>query len=373
MTISFIDLATEGVKGLHPYLPGKPISELEREYGIPGALKLASNENPIGPSPRALEAAREALKEIEIYPDGGGFELRTALSSWHDIDPDRITLGNGSNDVLDLIGRTFLTAGRESVFSEHAFIVYHLTTQACGATGRVAKAHDGSRGQATRHDLDAMRALVNDNTGVVFIANPNNPTGTWLNADELESFIADLPPRVVVVVDEAYVEYVQEETFPDTAAWLDRYPNLVICRTFSKAYGLAGLRVGYARSNPEIANLLNRVRHPFNVNSVALVAAAAALSDQEHIQRAVKENSQGMALLTGAFTEMGLAYIPSVGNFVSVDVGAPAGPVYEALLHEGVIVRPVANYGMPNHLRITVGAGDQNDRVIAALRKVLGK
>ncbi|GAB4348316.1 MAG: histidinol-phosphate transaminase [Gammaproteobacteria bacterium] len=371
MSVSFTELATRGVQGLHPYQPGKPISELEREYGVTGALKLASNENPLGPSPAALEAARAALEEIEIYPDGGGFELRTALSRHHDIDPDRITLGNGSNDVLDLVGRTFLGPGREAVYSEHAFVVYHLTTQACGATGRIARAHDGTRGPATGHDLEAMRELVNENTRAVFIANPNNPTGTWLKSDELEAFVRDLPESVVAVIDEAYIEYVDEPEYPDASRWLDRYPNLIVCRTFSKAYGLAGLRVGYALSNPEIANLLNRVRHPFNVNSAALAAATAALGDQAHIARAVEENRKGMAVLTEAFEAMGLDYIPSVGNFVTVDVGRPAGSVYEGLLREGVIVRPVANYGLPNHLRITVGAGDQNRQVVEALAKVL--
>ncbi|KAA3627320.1 MAG: histidinol-phosphate transaminase [Proteobacteria bacterium] len=371
MTVSFIDLAAEGVKGLRPYQPGKPITELEREYGIKNAVKLASNENPMGASPLAIEAAGNALKEVEFYPDGGGFELRAALSRWHDIDPVQITLGNGSNDVLDLIGRVFLTPDRESIYSAHAFVVYHLTTLACGATGRVAAAHDGSRGPAFGHDLEAMRALINDKTAVIYIANPNNPTGTWLKRDELEAFISAVPPRVVVVIDEAYIEYVDEPEFPDSAQWLKKYPNLVVCRTFSKAYGLAGLRVGYALSGPEVADLLNRVRQPFNVNAPAMAAACAALGDQEHIKRAVDENRRGMAVLAAAFAELGLNHIPSVGNFVSVDFGRPAGPIYEGLLREGVIVRPVANYGMPNHLRITVGSGEQNVRVVNALRKVL--
>ncbi len=372
MSVSFVDLAAPGVQGLQPYQPGKPLSELERQYGIKNAIKLASNENPLGASPAAVEAARKALDEMAFYPDGGGFELRAALSRHHGIDPAQITLGNGSNDVLDLVGRVFLTPGRESVYSAHAFVVYHLTTLACGATSRIAPAHDGSRGPAFGHDLEAMRALVNDNTAVVFIANPNNPTGTWLKRAELEAFIADLPPRVIVVVDEAYIEYVDEADYPDASQWLGRFPNLVVCRTFSKAYGLAGLRVGYALSSPEIADLLNRVRHPFNVNAAAMAAACAALGDQGHVQRAVEENRRGMVQLTDACNALGLGYIPSVGNFLSVDFGRPAGPIYESLLHKGVIVRPVANYGMPNHLRITVGTQAQNRRVVEALGTVLG-
>lgn len=371
MTVSFIARAAEGVKGLQPYQPGKPISELEREYGIKNAVKLASNENPLGASPKAIEAARRALDEIEFYPDGGGFELRAALSRWHDIAPAQITLGNGSNDVLDLVGRVFLTPGRESIYSAHAFVVYHLTTLACGAKGCIAQAHDGSNGPAFGHDLAAMRALVNDKTAVVFIANPNNPTGTWLKREELETFIRDLPPHIIVVIDEAYIEYVKEPEYPDASQWLERYPNLVVCRTFSKAYGLAGLRVGYALSSPEVADLLNRVRHPFNVNAPAMAAACAALGDQDHIRRAVETNRSGMVMLEEGCRKLGLDYIPSVGNFISLDFGRPAGPIYESLLREGVIVRPIGGYGMPNHLRITVGNEKQNKRVIEALGKVL--
>ncbi len=372
MSISFLDLATDGCRGLMPYQPGKPLSELEREYGIRDAVKLASNENPLGPSPKAIAAVRAALDDLELYPDGNGFELKVALAGHHSLDPSCITLGNGSNDVLDLVGRAFLCPGRNSVYSEHAFIVYLLTTQACNAAHRVAKAHDGARGPRYGHDLDAMRAQVDEQTAVVFIANPNNPTGTWLGRAELEGFLAELPERVIAVVDEAYTEYVREPDFPDATRWLDRFPNLVVTRTFSKAYGLAGLRVGYALSHPEIADLLNRERHPFNVNSLALVAAEAALDDGEHLQRSVRVNGEGLKFLAAAFDRLKLAYIPSVGNFIAVDVGGPARPVYEGLLHEGVIVRPVGGYGMPNHLRITVGTAEQNERVVKALHKVLG-
>jgi histidinol-phosphate aminotransferase len=243
--------------------------------------------------------------------------------------------------------------------------------QAVGATARVAPAHDGSRGPAWGHDLEAMRALVSDATRVVFIANPNNPTGTWLGADELETFIAGLPPYVMVVVDEAYFEYVEVADYPDASRWLDNYPNLIVTRTFSKAYGLAGLRVGYALSHPDVADLLNRVRQPFNVNLVAQAAALAALDDEDHLVQCVQRNRAGLQQLVSGFTELGLPYIESAGNFVCVDTGRSGTAVYQALLREGVIVRPVDNYGMPNHLRVTVGRADENARFLAALAKVL--
>jgi histidinol-phosphate aminotransferase len=368
-----IEMAAPGVRALTPYAPGKPIAELEREYGVSDIIKLASNENPLGPSPLALEAARAALADIALYPDGAGFELKAALARKHEIGMNCITLGNGSNDVLDLVARAFLTSGSEAVYDEHAFAVYPIATQAVGATGRVTKAHDGSRGPRYGHDLEAMRAAVNARTRVVFIANPNNPTGTWLPATQLEAFIRDLPEQVVVVVDEAYVEYVDEADYSDASRWLSRYPNLIVTRTFSKAYALAGLRAGYALSHPDVADLLNRVRQPFNLNSVAQAAARAALDDTAHLAAAIQVNRDGMRQLTAACEKLGLDYIPSVGNFICIDVGRPGGAVYEGLLRAGVIVRPVANYGLPNHLRVTIGTIEQNARFIAALTRVLGK
>ncbi len=368
----FIELTAPGIADLQPYVPGKPVAELERELGIRGSIKLASNENPLGPSPKARAAATAQLDELARYPDGGGFELRRALAAMHGVDPACVTLGNGSNDVLDLIARTFLAPGYEAVFSQHAFAVYPISTQAVGAGARVAPAHDGSRGARFGHDLEAMRSLVGARTRVVFIANPNNPTGTWLQRGELQGFIASLPPQVMVVVDEAYFEYVADDDYPDSSQWLAQYPNLIVTRTFSKAYGLAALRVGYGLSHPEVADLLNRVRQPFNVNALALAAATAALSDREHLQRAVRVNRVGMQQLTAAFERLGLDYIPSAGNFVCVDVGRPAAAVDAALLREGVIVRPIAGYGLPQHLRVTVGLEAENERFIAALTKVLG-
>lgn len=368
---NYLDLAAPGVRALRPYQPGKPVEELEREFGIRNAIKLASNENPFGPAPSAITAGNAALQNIARYPDGSGHALVERLAEKHSVTAGCITPGNGSNDVLDLVARVFLTPQHEAVFSQHAFAVYPISVQAVGASARVAPAHDGSRGPAWGHDLEAMRALVGDATRVVFIANPNNPTGTWLGADELEAFIAGLPPHVMVVVDEAYFEYVEAADYPDASRWLDKYPNLIVTRTFSKAYGLAGLRVGYALSHPDVADLLNRVRQPFNVNLVAQAAALAALDDEDHLAQCVQRNRAGMQQLVAGFAELGLPHIESAGNFVCVDTGRSGSAVYQALLREGVIVRPVDNYGMPNHLRVTVGRADENARFLAALAKVL--
>jgi histidinol-phosphate aminotransferase len=289
------------------------------------------------------------------------------LAAKHGVEANCITLGNGSNDVLDMIARVFLAPGYESLFSQHAFAVYPISSQAVGATLKMAPAVDYG------HDLEAMLNMVGDKTRVVWVANPNNPTGTWLNAEELENFVAAIPQNVIVVVDEAYVEYVDEPDYPDASKWLQKYPNLIVTRTFSKAYGLASVRVGYGLSHPDVADLLNRVRQPFNVNSMALAAALAALDDQDFIQQSVETNRKGMAQLVAGCEQMGLEYIPSVGNFITVDVGRPVEEVDQALLREGCIGRPVANYGLPNHLRITVGSEAENQRFLDAMKKVLGK
>ncbi len=366
----FLDLATPGIQALQPYLPGKPVAELEREYGITDAVKLASNENPFGPSPLALAAAREVLEDLSRYPEGSGWLLAGRLAGLHALERDSVTLGNGSNDVLDIIARVFLTPAHEAVFSQYAFAVYPIAVQAAGAKARIAPAHDGSKGPAYGHDLDAMYALVGPDTRLVFIANPNNPTGTWLESNALEAFISSLPAHVMVVVDEAYFEYVDKPGYPDASAWLQRFPNLIVTRTFSKAYGLAGLRVGYALSHPDVADLLNRVRQPFNVNMVAQAAALAALDDSEYLQHVVQRNREGMQQLLAGFGGLGLPYIESAGNFVAVETGRGLQR-YEALLQRGVIVRPIANYGMPDHLRVTVGRADENARLLAALEQVL--
>lgn len=363
------DQALACVRALKPYQPGKPISELEREYGVHDIIKLASNENPLGASPLAIEAMRAELENLWLYPDGGGFELRAALAAHHGVAPECVTLGNGSNDVLVLLCEAFLAPGREAVFSEYAFAVYPIATQAAGGTARIAPALPAGHEQALGHDLDAIAGQIGPETRIVFIANPNNPTGNWVGSGALQSFIESVPADTLVVVDEAYHEYAAPMGVPDASQWLARYPNLVVTRTFSKAFGLAGIRVGYALSSPRVADIINRIRQPFNVNSLALAGARAALTDTAFIDRAVRENAEGRALLERGLAGLGFGVTPSAGNFLLVDMGEPAAPWYEALLRRGVIVRPVGNYGLPNHLRVTVGTAAQNRRLLEALEQ----
>lgn len=369
--IDFSVLAVPGVRALRPYEPGKPVAVLERELGIREAVKLASNENPLGPSPRAVTAIEAALGNLHIYPDGNGFMLKEMLAGRHGIDPKQVTLGNGSNEILELVARTWLARGSNAVFSQHAFAVYPLVVQAVSAEGRVAKALPVDAEQPFGHDLDAILAKVDTNTRVVFIANPNNPTGTWLTAGALERFLTEIPAETLVVVDEAYAEYVENPDYPDATQWLSRFPNLLVTRTFSKIHGLAGLRLGYSVSSTVIAELLNRVRQPFNVNSLAQVAGLAALGDRGHVEASVRVNRDGLAQVGGGLTARGLSFIPSVGNFITFDVRQSPGPVYEGLLRQGVIVRPVANYGLPTHLRVTIGTASENERFLNALDAVL--
>lgn len=369
-SIDYCELAVTGVRALQPYQPGKPVEELQRELGLSRVVKLASNENPLGPAPSVVSRISKLAGELARYPDGNGFQLKQALAKKLEIEPAQLTLGNGSNDVLEIIARTFVAQGQRIVYSQYAFAVYPIVTQAIGAQHGVIDAiHWG-------HDLNAMLAGITDNTRLVFIANPNNPTGTWLSRESLCGFLDRCPRHVLVVLDEAYYEYASAPamglaTYPDGVRLLKDYENLIVTRTFSKAYGLAGLRVGYAISNPAIADLLNRVRQPFNVNSVALAAAEAALDDDAHINKSITLNREGLTHYYQAFDKLGLNYIPSAGNFVSVDMGTEAGPLYQALLQEGVIVRPVANYAMPNHLRVTVGTKEENSVCLDALTKVL--
>ena len=365
MANRFVGQVAPGLEALQPYVPGKPLSELERELGISNSIKLASNENPLGPSPRVRAALEGQIDDLTRYPDGGAFELRRVLAEHHDIDAACITVGNGSNDVLDMIARVFLWAGRESVFSQYAFAVYPISSMAVGATLRMVPARDYG------HDLDAMLAMVGEQAGVVWIANPNNPTGTRLGKDELRGFIDSVPSHVIVVVDEAYFEYVRDGAFPDATRWLQEFPNLIVTRTFSKAYGLAALRIGYGLSHPDVADLLNRVRQPFNVDSFAQAAAIAALQDREYLDRSVQLNEQGMQQLSSGVRKLGLDFIPSAGNFLTIDLGRDAGPVDQALLRLGVVTRPVANYGLPNHLRVSIGLADENARFLEALGQVL--
>lgn len=359
------------VQKLSPYVPGKPLEELEREYGIRDSIKLASNENPLGPGPLAREAMTLAGQQIGLYPDGNGFALKRALADKHGVSMDSITLGNGSNDLLVMIAESFLTPAVEAVYSQYAFAIYAIAVQACGAVARVAPALPADSQMPLGHDLEAMAGLVNENTRIVFVANPNNPTGTSLQAAPLRDFLAKLPATTLAVVDEAYIEYVDDPQFPDSSAWLSEFANLIVVRTFSKAYGLAGLRVGYALSHPGVADALNRVRQAFNVNSIALAAATAALADQKHIAKSAAVNREGLSLVVPALQALGVRPLPTQGNFVLVDLGRPAAPIYESLLRQGVIVRPVANYGLPNHLRITIGTPEQNRRMLSALESAV--
>lgn len=363
----FLALAQPGVQQLSPYVPGKPVDELARELDLDPAsiVKLASNENPLGPSPKALEAIRGELTELTRYPDGNGFELKSRLTARCGVQINQVTLGNGSNDILDLVARAYLAPGLNAVFSQYAFAVYPISTQAVGAQGKVVPAKDHG------HDLEAMLAAIDENTRVVFIANPNNPTGTWFGPDALERFLARVPGNVLVVLDEAYIEFAEGDELPDGLKYLARYDNLLVSRTFSKAYGLAALRVGYALSSAQIADVLNRVRQPFNVNSLALAAACAALDDADYLAQSRQLNDAGMVQLEAGLRELGLSWIPSKGNFIAVDFGRDTAAINQALLRAGVIVRPVAGYGMPNFLRVSIGLPAENARLLDALAKVL--
>ena len=364
MTCDLLKLATPGVAGLQPYHPGKPAEELERELGLTNIVKLASNENPLGASKQVREVLKQT-QDISRYPDGNGHILKAALVKQHGVTVEQITLGNGSNDVLELIARAVITPEHEVIFSEHAFAVYPLIVQAIDARSVITPA------LAWGHDSEAMAAATSENTRLLFVANPNNPTGTWLQKDELRKLVEAVPENVIVVVDEAYFEYVGEPDYPNCIKWLNDFPNLVVTRTFSKAHGLAGLRIGYAISHPDLADLMNRVRQPFNVNSLALLAGETALMDSDHIEQSYKLNQSGLQQLADSFENLGLHYIPSVANFICVDLQQPGIEVFNKLLQEGVIVRPIDIYGMPNHLRITIGLAEENEKFIKALTKVL--
>jgi histidinol-phosphate aminotransferase len=365
--MSVASRAPAHIRSLSPYQPGKPVSELSRETGIPEAdiVKLASNENPIGMSPKASAAAIAALEDDGArYPDGNAFALKAALAKKYGVDAAQLVIGNGSSDVLEIATQAFLTPGNAAVFSQYSFAVYPLATIARGA--RCVQVPAKRYG----HDLDAMAAAIDDDVRIVFIANPNNPTGTFLPGGEIEAFLARVPPDVLVVLDEAYTEFLPPEKRYDAIAWIGRFPNLLVSRTLCKAYGLAGLRLGYGVAHAEVADLMNRVRQPFNASVIAQAAAAAALEDEDFVRQTVGNNRQGMAQLVAAFTELGLEWIPSSGNFVAVKVG-DGEKVNRALLAQGVIVRPVSSYGLPEWLRVSIGLPAENTRFIAALRRAL--
>ena len=371
--MNYSELAPPYIRAIAPYQPGKPISELERELGITGIVKLASNENPLGCSPRATAAMQEALKTIALYPDGNGFELKDALSQRYGVAHANIVLGNGSNDMLELAARAFLTVGDKAVYSAHAFAVYPLATQAVGAIGISVPAINYG------HDLKAMlKAAIERKAKLVFIANPNNPTGTFLTAAALQEFMRALPADILVVLDEAYNEFLPQECRYDSVAWLKDFPNLIISRTFSKAYGLAGLRVGYAFAHAQVADMINRVRQPFNVNSVAQAAAVAALQDEDFVRRTNEMNRRGMEQIIVGLRKLGLEYIPSYGNFIALRIGKPAlsevegaMKMYRRMLELGVIVRPVANYDMAEYLRVSIGTESENKKFLAALQQAI--
>ena len=372
MTQSFLELATAGVQKLTPYQPGKPVEELERELGISDSIKLASNENPLGPSRLALDAIEKNVSSINYYPDGGGYALSDKLAQKHQVDASNITLGNGSNDILELVTRAFLTPQHSAVFSEHSFAVYPIVVQAVGAKANVAKAYpEDHESMPLGHDPDAVLAQIDDTTRIVFIANPNNPTGTWLTPETLENLFNKIAQDVIIVLDLAYTEYMDEHIKPPIKQWLQKFPNLVVTQTFSKVYALAGLRIGYSISNPEIADILNRVRQPFNTNLLAQAAAIASLDDSEHVAKSVLMNNTGKTYLQNAFAEMNIDYLPTMGNFISVNVRQDGLTLYQKLLEQGVIVRPVANYDMPEYLRITIGTQQQSERFIETLKQCL--
>ncbi len=355
--------AYDTILELAPYQTGKPVEELTREYGVSDVVKLASNENPIGCSPYVTLAITEQLSQLARYPDGNGYYLKQALSDFNNVDIECITLGNGSNDLLDILARSFVSADEAIVYSQYAFVVYSMVAKMQGATGIEVPAHHFG------HDLAAMRQAVadNDNTKMVFIANPNNPTGTQLEREALRDFIASLPSSVLVVLDEAYIEYSPES---NNRALLDEFDNVIIVRTFSKAYGLAGLRIGYALSSAPVADLINRIRQPFNVSRIGLAAAAAALADQAFIERVRQNNQEQMRWLEKQFDALGLGFVSSHANFIMVEVEA-AADIYQALLEQGVIVRPLIGYGLTDWLRITIGVAEDNNRLIDTLRSIL--
>jgi len=378
---SLVDSLTQnalpGVLSLHAYTPGMPIDELQRRLGIKDVLKLASNENPLGASPavRKAVAAAAADQNLGLYPDGSGYALKQAIARYHDVQPEQITLGNGSNDILEFLSRIYAGPGRAVMFSDYAFAVYSLATQAQNAEAVIVPAFPADHPTMPfGHDLAAfVRVLkTRPDVSLVFIANPNNPTGTWNTPQEIEAFLDTVPPHVIVALDEAYFDYQDVELRSNARAWLDRYPNLLVCRTFSKIYGIAALRVGYSLSHPAVADLLNRVRQPFNNNALALIAAEAALADQDHVRESVELNAAERLRLPPLLQSMGLKILPSQANFLTIDFARNAAPVHQGLLERGIIVRPMASYGLPNFLRVSIGTRSENDRFIDALRDVLG-
>lgn len=356
-----MDLVAENIRTLIPYTPGKPIEELERELGIKGSIKLASNENPLGPSRKAIEAIMKAVENIHRYPDGGGYYLKKTLSERHEVKPEQIILGNGSNEVIEVFVRTFLRPGDEAIMASPSFVVYPMVIQAAYGKNVIVPLREG------RHNLDGMVKRVTDKTRMVFIANPNNPTGTINTETEFDSMMKNLPEGVLVVVDEAYYEYVTSRDYPDTMKYLREGRNIIILRTFSKIYGLAGLRIGYGITKKKFVNEMNKVRQPFNTNSLAQIGALAALSDYRHVEESRRINEEGKMYLYKELNSMGVKYLPTEANFIYIDIEGNAFQLYERFLKEGVIVRPMGH----RNLRLTIGLPDENRRFIKVFRKTL--
>ena len=367
-SLSPSQLVRPGVLKLRPYVPGKPIEEVKRELGLPAdfsIIKLASNENVLGPSPRAVEAMENAAQNVWLYPDDTCFALKNALAEFHNLAPEQFVIGNGSDEIIHFLALAFLDEGDEVVFGEPSFVQYKAAAMMADCAFHAVPL-DG----AMKHDLTAMREAINDQTKLVFIANPNNPTGTTVSQSDFENFLADLPPRVIVVLDEAYHEYVADPNSPNALDYLKNH-NVVALRTFSKAYALAGLRCGYGVARPELAQFLQQVRGPFNVNSLAQAAALAGLEDQDHIEKSVEMNAAGRQQLGAAFKEMGLEWVPSQANFVLGNIQKPAKTAFNDLLRHGVIVRTGDPFGLPNWLRVTVGTREMNERFLGALGEVI--
>ncbi|PYN46394.1 MAG: histidinol-phosphate transaminase [Candidatus Rokuibacteriota bacterium] len=367
MPTQWESLANEHILGIAPYEPGKPIEELERELMIHNPIKLASNENPLPPSDRVQKAIIAALSSLDRYPDGSGFYLRQALAKKHGVMPDQVVLGNGSNELIELLVRSFLRPGDEAVVPHPSFVVYPMIVQAAGGVRVMVMLKD------FRLDLDAMARAITPMTKIVFVANPNNPTATIVTRDEVEHFMSRVPERTIVVFDEAYIEFAMGPDFPDALSYVKQGRKLVVLRTFSKSASLAGLRVGYGIADADAIALMNRIRQPFNVNSLAQVAALAALDDEAHILECVRMIEAGRHFLYDEFKRIGLQYVPSRANFILVDVGRNAADIYQKLLHQGVIVRPMTPFGLETALRITVGTPEENRKLVKALRVVLGK
>jgi histidinol-phosphate aminotransferase len=365
--MNILDQVPPYIRTLVPYAPGKPIEEVERQWGIANSIKLASNENPLGPSPKAVSAIRERLAELHLYPDGDCFYLKEGVAKKLRVAPEQLIFGNGSNEIIELAVRTFMRPGDEAVMAEQAFLVYHLVVQAAGRVSRAVPLRDFS------HDLTAIGQALTAKTRIVFLANPNNPTGTIYRRSDWESFLDKVPPEILVIVDEAYFEYVEDPDYPDS---LDYYQNgkaLLTLRTFSKLYGLAGLRIGYGiGSSREMIGLMHRVRQPFNVNAAAQWGALAALEDSDHVRRSLEVNREGMEFLTKEIARLGLAQVPSYANFVLLRVGQ-GHEVFEQLLRQGVIVRPMGIYQLPEYIRVTVGTMEENRQFIDALRKITNR